>query len=344
MKEFSFTDYLYFKAFRQTASKSRGAAEVEAMNEAIGERAPYDFDNSFSMRAMRDLTVGVDSAGGHTVDDDDVDDSLSFDNFYQESYWLANSTVLDNLSGNISIPSKSTASVLTSGGVAETTSTANVNVYSTEPVFSSAKLTPKHIRVTIEVSQQLLDQTKSRGLDNLILNDIKASLSEELDRQLFVGDSSSNEISGLVHSTGISADTWGDLSSLTGASAASKTIASEKNLGDNKVPPPFNFIINSETRAKFRSLRQAGLSYPILSERNQILGYPTFINESLSDGDCWFVAPSNVILGIFHPADMIDLIVDGATKFSSGLVILTASIMANAVLIRPQALSVLSAS
>ena len=158
MDKFSFTDFLYRKAFGQTASKSRGAAEVEAMNEAIGERAPYDFDNSFSMKAMRDLTVGVDSAGGHTVDDDNVDESLAFDNLYQQSYFLSNATILENLKGNISIPSKSTASVLSAGGVAESTTAANVNVYSTEPVFSSAKLTPKHIRVTLEISQQLLDQ------------------------------------------------------------------------------------------------------------------------------------------------------------------------------------------
>ena len=337
MNNFSFTDYLYRHAFGQSSS-NRGAAEFEAMDKAIGKRAPWDFDHAFSMRAM---TAGTNSEGGFTVDNN-VDENLSFDNLYQTSYWLQYSTVLDNLSGNISIPSKSAASVLTSGGVAETTSAANV--YSTKPTFSSAKLTPKHIRVTLEISQQLLDQTKSRGLDLLILNDIKASLSEELDRQVFRGDKTSDEIDGLVNTTGISADTWGDIASLSGGSASSKTIASEKNLGDAKVPLPYNFIINSETRAKLRSLRQQGLAYPILNERNEILGYPTFINENLEDGDCWFTNPTNVILGLFHPADMIDLIVDGKTGFNSGVVSITASIMADSVLIRPQALSVISES
>ena len=336
MKNFSFTDYLYFKAFGHTSS-GRGEADAATMQKAT-KRAPYDFDHAFSMRA---LTAGTNSEGGYTVDDEIVED-LSFDNLYQQSYFLSNATVLDNLSSNISIPSKSTASVLTSGGVAETTSAANT--YSTEPAFSSTKLTPKNIRVTIEVSQQLLDQTKSRGLDMLLLNDIKASLSEELDRQLFKGDSTANEISAISGITGVNSDTWGDLSSLTGVSAATKTTASEKNLGDNKVPPPFHFIINSETRAKFRSLRQTGLSYPILSERNRILGYPTFINESLSDGDCWLINPRNVVLCLYHPADMIDLIVNSHSKFNSGLVILTASIMADAALIKPQALSVISES
>ena len=335
MKKFSFTDYLYFKAFGHTSS-GRGEADAAAMQKAT-KRAPYEFDHAFSMRA---LTAGTNSEGGYTVAEN-VED-LSYDNLYQQSYWLQHATILDNLSSNISIPSKSTASVLTAGGVAESTSATNVNVYSTEPAFSSAKLTPKHIRVTIEISQQLLDQTGSRGLDLLLINDIKASLSEELDRQLFKGDSTANEISAINGITGVNSDTWGDLSSLTGAAAASKTIASEKFLGVNKVPLPFHFITNSETRAKFRSLRQAGLSYPIINEHNRILGHPAFSNENLADGDCWLINPSNVVLGLYHPADMIDLIVNPHNKFNSGIVILTASMMADASLIKPQSLSVIS--
>ena len=338
MKNFSFTDYLYRQAYVNSHGV-RGEKEVEAMNEAIGKRAPYDFDHAFSMRAL--TAQGTNSEGAYTVDDNVVD-NFEFGNFYQESYFLSNATILENLSSNITIPSKSTSAVITAGGVSESTSSANV--YSTETAFSQTKFTPHHIRVTIEVSQLLLEQTKSYGIDNLIVTDIQNSLSEELDRQIFKGDSTANEITGIVNTTGIDSDTWGDLASLTGASAASKTIASEKSLGDSKVPPPYNFIINSETRAKFRSIRQAGISYPILNERNEILGYTTHFNESLADGDCWLIQPQNVVLGLFHEIDVIDLIVDGKTKFNSGIVILTASIMADAALIKPQALSVLSES
>ena len=340
MNNFSFTDYLYRHAYGQSSS-TRGAAEVEAMNEAIGERAPYDFDHAISMRAIRDLTAqGTASAGANTVDDNVVDD-LAFDNYYQQSYFLSNATILENLKGNITIPSKSTNAVISSGGVSETTTAANT--YSTEPAFSSAKLTPHHIRVTIELSHNLIEQTKSRGVDNLILNEIQNSLSEELDRQIFKGVSTNNEIVG-INTTGISSDTWGDLTALTGASAAEKTIASEKSLGDSKVPIPYHWIINSETRAKLRSISQSGLAYPILSEKNEILGYPTFFNESLADGDCWLINSRTVVLGLYHQADMIDLIVDGHSKFNSGIVVLTASIMADAKLIKPQALAVISES
>ena len=336
MKNFSFTDYLYRKAFGKS-SNDRGKAEVEAMNEVIGKRAPYEFDNSFSMRAL--TAQGTDSAGGYTVDDNVADDKI-FDNFYQTSYFLSNATILDNLKSNISVTSKSTPITISKGGVTETTTAANTP---TDPVFSKVTLKPKHVRISIDVSSALLEQT-SDGISRLILNDLQGALSEEFDRQIFKGVSSDNEISAISGTTGVNSDTWGDLGSLAGAAAASKTIASEKNLGDAKIPLPHNFIINSETRAKFRSLRQAGLSYPILNEQHRILGYPTYTNESLADGDCWFINPEQVVVGMWGPRDMIDLIVDGHSKFNKGIVTLTASINADASLISPKALSVISES
>ena len=40
--KFSLTDFLYRKAYGKL-SNDRGKAEVEAMDEAIGKRAPYEF-------------------------------------------------------------------------------------------------------------------------------------------------------------------------------------------------------------------------------------------------------------------------------------------------------------
>ena len=338
MNNFSFTDYLYRKAFGQTANNSRGIKEVEAMNEAIGKRAPWDFDHAFSMRAL--TAQGPNSEGAFTVEDKIVDNKI-FDNFYQQSYWASNATILDNLSSNISIPSKSTAAVLTSGGVAETTTAANT--FSTEQVYSAVKFTPHHIRVSIEVSATLLEQT-SHGIDRLILLDLQNALSEELDRQIFKGVESDNEIDSLKNTTGISSSTWAALTSLSGASATEKLIASEKNMGDSKVPIPYNFIINSETRAKLRSIRQQGLQYPLFDANSEILGYTTHTNESLADGDCWLTNPTYTVISFWHQRDLIDLIVDSHSKFNSGIVTLTASIMADSKLIHPSALYVLSSS
>ena len=338
MKNFSFTDYLYRQAFGQNVNNDRGKAEVEAMHETIGKCAPFDFDHAFSLRAL--TAQGPNSEGGFTVEDK-IEDNKIFDNFYQQSYWLSNATILDNLTSNITIPSKSTASVLTAGGVAETTTSANT--FSTEQAYSAVKFTPHHIRVSIDISATLLEQT-SDGISRLILNDLQGALSEELDRQIFKGDSTQNEITGIVNTSGISSSTWAVLTSLSGASATEKIIASEKSLGDSKVPIPYSFIINAETRAKLRSIRQQGLSYPVFDAKNEILGYPVSINEALADGDCWLTNPTYTVIAMWHQRDLIDLIVDGHSKFNSGKIILTASILADAKLIHPSALYVLSSS
>ena len=334
--KFSLTDFLYRKAYGKL-SNDRGKAEVEAMDEAIGKRAPYDFDNSFSMRAL--TAQGPDSEGGFTVDDNVVDDSI-FDNFYQDSYFLSNSTILDNLKSNISVTSKSTPISISTGGVSETTTAANTP---TDPAFSKVTLKPKHIRVSIEVSATLLEQT-SHGIDRLILADLQGALSEELDRQIFKGVSTDNEINSIAKTTGISSDSWGAISSLANSAATSKTIASEKSLADAKVTTPYNWLLNSETRAKLRTLRVQGLAFPLFNVDNKMLGYDAFITENLDDADCWILNPQYVVVGIWGPRDMIDLIVDGHTKFNSGIVTLTASLMADASLLKPKALSVITES
>ena len=339
MNKFSFTDYLYRQAFGQSVNNDRGKAEVEAMNEVIGKRAPWDYDNSFSMRAL--TAQGPNSEGGFTVDDKVVDDNKIFDNFYQDSYFLSNASILDNLKSNISVTSKSTPSVISSGGVSETTTARNT--LTTQPAFSKVTLTPKHIRVSIDISATLLEQT-SDGISRLILSDLQGALSEELDRQIFKGVSTDNEINSIANTTGITTDTWGAISSLANSAATSKTIASEKSLGDAKVTTPYNWLLNSETRAKLRTLRVQGLAFPLFNVDNKMLGYDAFITENLDDADCWLINPQYVVLGMWGPRDIIDLIVDGHTKFNSGIVTLTASIIADAKLIHSSALYTLTES
>ena len=338
MNNFSFTDFLYRKAYGKL-SNDRGKAEVEVMENAIGKRSPFQFDNGFSLRAL--TAQGADSEGGYTVDDNVVDNSI-FDNFYQASYFLSNATILDDLKSNISVTSKSTP-ISFSGGVTETATAANA--LTTEPAFSKILLKPKHIRVSLDVSVTLLEQT-SVGIDRLILNDLKGALSEELDRQIFKGDSTSNsnEISGIIYTTGIATATWGTLSGLTGPISHGALVDAEGDLGTAKVPQPYHYIVNSNTRKRLRDLKKTGFNFPIFSDSSKILGYDTFISENLDDADCFVLNPQYVVIGMWHPLDLFDLIVDGHTKFNSGIVTLTASLMADSALLKPKALSVISES
>ena len=98
-----------------------------------------------------------------------------------------------------------------------TEKTTSTNVFSTEPAWSDISLKPHFIRVSLDISRQLLDQS-SKSFDDLILSDISNSLSsEEFDRQALIG-SATNEVTGIASATGIGPLIHGaiSLSSLTG--------------------------------------------------------------------------------------------------------------------------------
>ena len=123
MKNFSFTDYLYRQAFGQTVNNDSGKAEVQAMHKVLWRNVPLSISTThFHLRAL--TAQGPNSEGAFTVDDNVVDDRL-FDNFYQDSYFLSNATILDNLKANISVTSKSTPIAISTGGVSESTTAAN---------------------------------------------------------------------------------------------------------------------------------------------------------------------------------------------------------------------------
>ena len=335
MKNFSLSDYIFRHAYRLSNSNSKGKPETDAVAKALGgsRQTHGDFLNPFSLRA---LTSGTASAGGSTVANLVAGDA--FQNFYSHSIFMTFGTVLTGLKSDVTLDAKNTQAVLTENAVTEN----QANTFSTEPAFSNIKLSPKHIRVSIEISRTLLEQ--SRSVDELILGEISLALTEELDRQILRGVSSDNEISGIVSTTGISSDTWGAVSALTNASASSKIIAAEKSLGDAKVSVPYFWILNSETRAKLRTLRTQGLAYPIFNDENKILGYDTLVTENLNDADLLLINPAFVVLGLWHDDQEFDLIVDGYSKSNQGKVVLTMSIMADAALVQPKALNVLSES
>ena len=331
---FSLSDFLYRKAYPKLNTK-RGTAELQTKEKLTqGEQEKGEFVSPFSLRA---LTVGTDSAGGNTKEN--VVAGEAFQNFYNPSIFMTHGTLLTGLKSDITIDAKNTPAVLTSKAVSETTTAANT--FRPEPAFSGIKLSPKFVRVSIELSLTLLEQS-SRDVDELILDDMRMALSEELDRQVMKGDSTKNEIKGIVNTTGISKATWGALSALTGSDAHSKLADSEGSLGTAKVPNPYYFLMNSNTRKRLRGVRNTGLNYPILTDSNQLLGYDALITENLSDSDCWAMNPSFCVVVLWHDEGVFDLIVDGYTKSNQGKVVLTMSIMADAALVKPKALSVIS--
>ena len=153
---------------------NRGQKEFEMLREHTQDDWT-DLLDPFSTRA---LTVGTASEGGNTVETS-ASVSPAFQNFYAPSYFLNRDrcVILDNLTSNVKIDAKNVGAVLTSKAVTETTTTANV--YSTEASLGRYQsLKPHFIRVSLDISRQLLDQS-SKSFDSLILSDIVNSLSAQ---------------------------------------------------------------------------------------------------------------------------------------------------------------------
>ena len=330
-KRFSIGDYIWRRAFDSKTS-DRGKYEYDVVQSHIrGDNT--DLVNPFSTRA---LVAGTATAGGNLIADS-ASDSPSFQNFYQ-SFFMSQATILDDLESDVILDAKITDSVLTTNAVGENVA----NTLSTEPAIGNYKLSPKFIRVSIDLSRTLLE-TSSKGIDSLIISELSAKLSGVLDDQIMFG-LGGDTITGITTLTGVANTAWGDIATLSGADAFEGVIAAEKSLGNAKIPNngDYFFLLNSNTREVLRTLKWTNFDYPIMRDSNEIIGIQAVMNENLRDADVFLIAPKNVVLGLWHDRERFDILVDSWTKATQGLISLTVSVIADVKLINTAALYTLT--
>ena len=329
-KRFSIGDYIWRCAFDSKTS-DRGKWERDIVqSEVRGDNT--DLVKPFPTRA---LTAGTATAGGNLIADS-ASDSPSFQNFYSPSFFMTQATILDGLESDVILDAKITDSVLTTSAVAENVA----NTLSTEPAIGNYKLSPKFIRVSIDLSTTLL-LTSSKGIDDLIISEISSKLSSVLDNEIMFGQGG-DTITGIT--TGAPNTAWGDIASLGGADAYEGVIAAEKSLGNAKIPNngDYFFLLNSNTREVLRTIRWLNFDYPIMRDSNEIIGIQAVMNENLRDADVFLIYPKACILGLWHERDRMDILVDSWTKGNQGLVSLTVSVIADVKLIKTAALYTLT--
>ena len=331
---FSISDYIYAKANPHQRG-NRGHKEFEMLRDHTADDWT-DLLDPFSTRA---LTVGTASAGGNTVETS-ASVSPAFQNFYAPSYFLNRDrcVILDDLTSNVRIDAKNVGSVLTSKAVTETTT--SENTFSVESGWSDILLKPHFIRVSLDISRQLLDQS-SKSFDSLILSDIANSLASEFDRQALIG-TGTEEVSGISGASGIGSATWGTIGSLTGPNAHAALLLAEKTIGENSVPEPYEILLNSATRQKLRGIKNSGLEYPIFTDDNRIIGSDTFLTENLRASDVFMLNPAFCVIGLWHPLENFSMIVDGFSNQS--VITLTLSVLGDIALAKPTALYTLTES
>lgn len=208
----------------------------------------------------------------------------------------AGATMLNGLTGDVSIPSYSGSSVSWKG---ETSSAADG-----KGSFSEVKLSPKRLTAVIEVSKQFLAQD-SNSAEAMLKADLIRAISEKLESTILgSGEGSVDEPTGLLN--GVIADT---------AAITYKDIVSmESSLEAANVSGDIKYIVSPSAKADLKTTAKA-TNQGFIMDGSEMNGYPVLCTSA--------VAGKGVVMGNFNDYVIgqfgaIDLTVDPFTKAGDG--------------------------
>ncbi len=166
------------------------AASVKLKRAAQGIMVPMEV-------LQRDLTVGVDTAGGHLVATNLL--SASFIEMLRNRMMVAKmgSTTLTGLVGDIAIPKQT-------GGATAYWVEEKGDPNESSAAFGQVAMTPKTVGAWSDISRKLLKQS-SIDIENLVRIDLARALGLAIDLAAINGSGSGNQPKGILRTTGIGA-------------------------------------------------------------------------------------------------------------------------------------------
>lgn len=203
--------YNFLKAINE---RSKGRAltglEAEMHQEAEKEARASNLNlDGFGLPSMffqdpsqkRDMTVGTNTQGGHTVATD-VNELIDY-LWPRTTVQALGATVLSGLSSNVTFPRKSAVPTGTWEG--ETDANAESN-----PTFDTVSLTPNRVGTYVDISKQLLVQTSVPGLDGIVRRDIETAIAHALETAAINGSGSGNQPTGILNDANIGIEAIGN--------------------------------------------------------------------------------------------------------------------------------------
>lgn len=273
----------------------------------------------------RDLTVGTNTAGGHTVDT--ILQAQSFIELLRNRMMVRRmgAQVLGGLTGNIAIPRQTGGA--TAYWVAESGSPTE-----SQQAFDQVTMSPKTVGAFTDISRKLLLQS-SIDVENFVRGDLGTVLALAIDLAAISGSGSSNQPTGILSTSGIGdvaggtnglaptwaniVELWSDLATanadfgamglLTNAKVIGKLMSTLKSSG------VAGYIVedfpNAEGMTSAGGLR-TGVS-------NQV---PSNLTKGTSNGVCSAIISGNWNDLIIGEWGTLDLMVDPYTNSTSGTV------------------------
>ena len=268
----------------------------------------------------RDLLVGTNTAGGHTVQTDLLAQSF-IDVLRNKAVVLGLGTqMLTGLNGQVAIPRQT-------GGATAYWVAENSSPTESQQAFDQVTMTPKTVGAFTDISRKLLLQS-SIDVETFVRNDLATILAIEIDRAAIHGSGSSNQPLGIVGVSGIGS-VVGGTNGL--APALSHIVGLETEVAiDNADLGALAYLTNTKVRGKLKQVFSNSTygDIPLFGMDGRMNGYPVAVtnqvSSTLTKGTSTSVC-SAIIFGNFNDLlvgmwGSLDLMVDPYTASTAGTV------------------------
>ena len=216
-------------------------------------------------------------------------------------------TMLNGLTGDVKIPRKTAAAsaafISSEGGAAG----------ESELTVGNVSMSPKSLGAFTDITRQLMLQS-SVDVENLVRNDLAASMAIAIDDAALEGSGSSGNPTGITNTSGIN--------SVSLSSAAAPTFAEMVSMEtavrvDNALLGDLAYIVHPTNYGTLKTTEKASGTAQFVAVNDEINGYKAVVSPQLTANNYVFGNFNDLLIGMFGG---LDIVVDPYTNSSSGTV------------------------
>jgi len=216
-------------------------------------------------------------------------------------------TMLNGLTGDVKIPRKTAAAsaafISSEGGAAG----------ESELTVGNVSMSPKSLGAFTDITRQLMIQS-SIDVENLVRNDLAASMAIAIDDAALEGSGSSGNPTGITNTSGIN--------SVSLSSAAAPTFAEMVSMEtavrvDNALLGDLAYIVHPTNYGTLKTTEKATNTAQFVAVNDEINGYRAVVSPQLTANNYVFGNFNDLLIGMFGG---LDIVVDPYTSSSSGTV------------------------
>jgi HK97 family phage major capsid protein len=216
-------------------------------------------------------------------------------------------TMLNGLTGDVKIPRKTAAAsaafISSEGGAAG----------ESELTVGNVSMSPKSLGAFTDITRQLMIQS-SIDVENLVRNDLAASMAIAIDDAALEGSGSSGNPTGITNTSGIN--------SVSLSSAAAPTFAEMVSMEtavrvDNALLGDLAYIVHPTNYGTLKTTEKATNTAQFVAVNDEINGYKAVVSPQLTANNYVFGNFNDLLIGMFGG---LDIVVDPYTNSSSGTV------------------------